>query len=442
MDPTIRFCASRDGTRLAYATVGVGSPLLHLPGFTTNIEVEWNDSEAREWIERVAARCLVVRCQRRGVGASQRDIVDLSLSAQVDDIAAVVARLDAGTVSILAAYDAAPSAIAYVVAHPERVSRLVLWAPYVRDPDRDAGAWDALAELAEHNWKLFLRTWADLCFPSGPIERKRWYADMVRESTSPEVVIAYLRFMRDVEIGSLLPRVRVPTMIFHRSGDRYVLPALGRAVAAGLPDATFVPLPGDIGIPVLGDASFLDRMFEFLDLRDRTPAEPSVETRGLRTVLFTDLVGHTAMMQRLGDEQGRAVLREHERITRDLLKEHGGTAVKTMGDGVMAWFASVTRAVDCAIALQRAIGAHEGEPLQVRVGLNAGEPIEEDGDLFGSTVIMASRLAAKASAGEILVPEPLLHLLSGKQYAYVDRGETVLKGFEHPMRLYAVRWRE
>jgi class 3 adenylate cyclase len=163
---------------------------------------------------------------------------------------------------------------------------------------------------------------------------------------------------------------------------------------------------------------------------------------GFRTVLFTDLVGHTEMMRRLGDDRGRAVLREHERITRDLLKQHGGAEVKTMGDGFMASFASVTKAMDCAIALQRAFAAHEGEPLQVRVGLNAGEPIEEDGDLFGSTVIMASRIAAQAGAGEILIPEPLRHLLSGKSYIYRDRGETMLKGFEDAVRLYEVRWRD
>jgi class 3 adenylate cyclase len=175
---------------------------------------------------------------------------------------------------------------------------------------------------------------------------------------------------------------------------------------------------------------------------DRAPTTdaPSAARGGLRTILFTDLVGHTEMMRRLGDERGREVLREHERITRDLLKEYGGAEVKTMGDGFMASFGSVTKAMDCAISLQRAFAAHEGEPLAVRVGLNAGEPIEEDGDLFGSTVIMASRIAAKAAAGEILIPEPLRHLLSGKSYVYADRGETMLKGFEDAVRLYEVRW--
>jgi len=160
-------------------------------------------------------------------------------------------------------------------------------------------------------------------------------------------------------------------------------------------------------------------------------------------VLFTDIVGHTEMMQRLGDARGRDVLREHERITRDLLKQHGGAEVKTMGDGFLASFGSVTAAMECAIALQRAFAVHTEsmpEPLHVRVGLNAGEPIEEDGDLFGATVILASRIAAKAGAGEILVPDTVRGLLSGKGFMFGDRGEFVPKGFDEGVRLWDVRW--
>jgi class 3 adenylate cyclase len=165
----------------------------------------------------------------------------------------------------------------------------------------------------------------------------------------------------------------------------------------------------------------------------------------VQTVLFTDIVGHTEMMQRLGDTKGRDVLREHERITRETLKAHGGTEVKTMGDGFMASFGSVTSAMECAIALQRAFAEHTEsmpEPLHVRVGLNAGEPIEEDGDLFGAMVILASRIAAKAGAGEILIPEPVCHLLSGKTFTFSDRGEYEMKGFDDAVRLYEVRWQE
>jgi class 3 adenylate cyclase len=151
------------------------------------------------------------------------------------------------------------------------------------------------------------------------------------------------------------------------------------------------------------------------------------------------------MMQRVGDERGRAVLREHERITRDLLREHGGDEVKTMGDGFLACFDSVAQATECAIDLQRGIEArNEGaaERLDVRVGLNAGEPVEDDGDLFGSAVILASRIAHRAAAGEILVPETVRGLLSGKGFLFADRGMFEPKGFEDAVRLYEVRWRQ
>ena len=112
----------------------------------------------------------------------------------------------------------------------------------------------------------------------------------------------------------------------------------------------------------------------------------------------------------------------------------------------MASFVSVTAALDCAIHLQRAIADYNAaapEPLLVRVGLNAGrEPIQESGDLFGSMVIMASRIASQARGGEILIPEPVRHLLSGKDYVYADRGEFLPKGFEDRVCLYEVRWRE
>jgi class 3 adenylate cyclase len=160
------------------------------------------------------------------------------------------------------------------------------------------------------------------------------------------------------------------------------------------------------------------------------------------------------MMQRLGDEKGREVLREYERMTREVLKAHGGTEVKTMGDGFLASFGSVTKAVECAVALQKAFDEHNTgvdqgaassaptEALSVRVGLNAGEPIEEDGDLFGSTVILAARIAAAAQGGEVLASMAVRELCAGKGFAFADRGEQAMRGFEDPVRVFEVSWRD
>src|SRR3972149_1937961 len=168
------------------------------------------------------------------------------------------------------------------------------------------------------------------------------------------------------------------------------------------------------------------------------------------------------MTQRLGDAKAREVMREHERITRDCLREHGGAEVKTMGEGFMASFGSATKALECAVAMQRAFAERnavrrggsrtaptgvEPEPIRVRIGLNAGEPIAGDdpagrGDLFGTAVIRAARIAAMAQGGEILVANVVRELAEGKGFMFGDRGEVALRGFGDPVRVFEVRWRE
>jgi class 3 adenylate cyclase len=256
--------------------------------------------------------------------------------------------------------------------------------------------------------------------------------------------------------------------VLHRIADPAIPFSAGQKLAAEIPNCRFVPLAGKGHLFCLGDYSdILHAVDEFLgDRHDAARASTAVSlasrpARGssVRTVLFTDLVGHTAMMQRLGDARGREVLREHERITRETLRAHGGTEIKTDGDSFMVSFGSVTSAVECAVALQRRFSAWNderadpdkdgpegaslrGAVLDVRMGLNAGEPIEEDGDLFGATVILASRIKEQAGAGEILIPETVRGLLSGKGFIFSDRGEFLPKGFEDGVRLFEVRWRE
>jgi class 3 adenylate cyclase len=185
---------------------------------------------------------------------------------------------------------------------------------------------------------------------------------------------------------------------------------------------------------------------EFIGVGAKPQAE---QLSAFRTILFTDVEGSTALTDRLGDTKARDLLREHERITREALKAHGGSEVKTMGDGFMASFSSATKALECAIAIQQAFAERNksaDEPIKVRIGLNAGEPIAEDdpggrGDLFGTAVNMAARIAAKAEGGEILASNVVRELVAGKEFLFADRGETELRGFEDPVRLYELRWK-
>jgi class 3 adenylate cyclase len=329
-------------------------------------------------------------------------------------------------------------ALAYAARHPERLIALFLNLGVAKGVSRENPDYQRALTIARMDWEAAKRLlggtgtgWQFNATVAG-------LAEMLGLSSTQEAYIRWHEAVPDWDATEVARQVTTPTLISHmRGGAGWLSPwEDSRKLATMLPDAQFVDLTTE--------SDYFQIAVEFLaGLARREQPPTSAAVPGLRTLLFTDIVGHTDMMQRLGDAMGRDVLREHERITRETLKAHGGTEVKTMGDGFMASFGSVAQAMECAIALQRAFAARNdagGEPLSVRVGLNAGEPIEEDGDLFGATVIMASRVCGQAGAGEILIPEPVRHLLAGKPYVYADRGETMLKGFEDAVRLHEVRW--
>ena len=154
----------------------------------------------------------------------------------------------------------------------------------------------------------------------------------------------------------------------------------------------------------------------------------------------------TALRQRLGDAQAQEVLRTHNTIVRDALSPQSGREIKHTGDGIMASFPSASGALECAIAIQRGVAAHTEQepetPLRVYIGLNAGEPIVEERDLFGTSVDLAKRICDQAEPGQILASLVVRELAAGKDFLFSDRGETALRGFEDPVRLFEVRWRE
>jgi class 3 adenylate cyclase len=421
-------------------------PVVNVDGWMIGHELCWEQPRFRESYALFGERRSIMY-DRRGVGSSQRDVAEISLANQVADLAALVDHLDMGRFFMYGGAEGAVVSAAYAASHPDRVAGMLLNELYAEPGQlNNLEGYRSIQRLVRENWPMALRLLGVFAFPNGPTSMQRWMSDMVRRAVSSETAHKYFEYQKEASCAELLPLVTAPALVtaYRRSE---VVPLNSVRVAAGmLPNAKFVAVDGafilqdDDAINTYGRLA-RDFFSQFEQSEAESPREAQSPASAFRTILFTDLVGHTEMMQRLGDDVGRRVLREHERITRDILKNHGGAEVKTMGDGFMASFGSVTKAVDCAIALQRAFAEHDGEPLHVRIGLNAGEPVEEDGDLFGSTVILASRVAAKAGAGEILIPEPVRHLLSGKSYVYADRGETALKGFEDAVRLFEVHWR-
>jgi len=472
MEPRIQYAKTSDGVSIAFWTLGEGVvPLVHMPvlGYS-HVQLEWQVPEWRLWYERLAEKRKLIRYDGRGSGLSERRVTDFSLDAQVLDLEAVVDRLGLEGFALMGAFTTGPAAIAYAVRHPERVSHLALWCSFARGSDyvRSSPEIQALRALRDQDWHMYTEILSHVGFGWSSGEEARRFAAFLRECITPEAFRAAITAVDQVDVTALLPEVKVPTLVLHRRQVPYPVVDLARDLAARIPDARLVVLEGTTVAPWPDMEAVLAAIDDFLGEGEPSAAAPQPQAPALgtfRTVLFTDIVGHTEMMSRLGDERGRAVLREHERITREVLKAHDGAEVKTMGDGFLASFGSVTKAVECAIALQRAFAernaggsarseALEGspersegraeapEPIRIRIGLNAGEPIEEEGDLFGATVILAARIAAQAQGGEILASLAVRELCAGKGFLFADTGEVTLKGFEEPVRLFAVGWRE
>lgn len=174
----------------------------------------------------------------------------------------------------------------------------------------------------------------------------------------------------------------------------------------------------------------------FLDSPDPEP-DP-----GLRAIMFTDLEGSTDVSTRMGDDAAMSLVRTHNTIVRECLVGEAGREVKHTGDGILASFSSVTRAVECAMAIQRRFAEQpdDGHPTRVRIGMSAGEPVTENQDLFGASVNLAARICAHAAPDHILVSSSIRDLAIGKPYRFVDQGPIALKGFDEPIRLYEVGW--
>jgi DNA-binding NarL/FixJ family response regulator len=216
-------------------------------------------------MERIGEGRRLVCCGRRGVGASQRDVTNISLEAQVSDLHAITTRLELDHFDMFASYEAASIAVTYADTYPGRISRLVLWAPIVKGSEAATPqVMSTLADFMRTNWTFARRAWADLCFPSDKGGRGRWFADLVNESIDPDMAAAYMEFVRDLDVKRTLARVSIPVLVFTRSRIQYLPAEAARGVAAALPNARFVSLDSDNGHPPLGDISYVDSIAAFL----------------------------------------------------------------------------------------------------------------------------------------------------------------------------------
>lgn len=273
----IRYCTTSDGVRLAYATVGSGPPLVKASNWLTHLDLEWSSPLWRHWWSALSLHHRVLRYDERGNGMSQRDVGDVSLDTWVRDLETVVDAAGFERFPLLGISRGGPIAIAYAVKHPERVTHLVLYGAFAAgrilcgSPEQIEER-RALISLTRLGWGLnnpaFRRVFTARFVPEGTAEHERWFDELQRISTSPEHAALLMERADNVDVRPLLPKVQTPTLVAHCDHDGAVLADRGREIAAAIPNARYVSLPGRNHLMLEDEPAwtmFLEELGLFLD---------------------------------------------------------------------------------------------------------------------------------------------------------------------------------
>lgn len=427
--------ARSGGVAVAYQVVGDGPKDLVFVTFLSNLMSVWQRSTWRRFFERLTADTRLTVLNPRGMGLSDRPR-NLTLEGWMDDIRAVLDVEGLERASLFGSADSANACLLLAATYPERVERLIVFGPYarvIRSPEYPIGK----PEHEQVGGLQFVRDhWGDREYLLDQARRVNpqwaeddeylgWYVWNQRLSVSPSVAADFLRMRNATDITDVLGSVRVPTLVIHRAATR----AQAEYVAERIPTATRVEVPGIGRDPT--DEAVADAALDFI----RGEASRIVPDTVLTTMLFTDLVDSTARATELGDRRWRGVLKTHYTDVRREIARYRGVVVDTAGDGFFCRFDGPARAIACAREILAQAPRHG---VHVRAGIHTGECEIVDGKPVGLSVVIAARVAAKASAAELLVTQTVKDLVAGSGLAFEPRGEFDLKGVPGSWQLHAV----
>ena len=275
MELELRFCTSADGRRIAYGTLGAGPPLVNVWPWGGMMDADFAQPGVRAYLEGLARGRLAVSFDRRGCGASQREVDDLSMEAQVADLVAVVDHLGLEQFDMIGGAEGAALIVAYAAKYPQRVRRLILPGPFARGQDLGS-AQAVLINLIRDSWTLARQALAQVMFPSGPMEAQRYFARTLLDGMSPETAIRYIEYHYTLDVRDVLRHIQAPTLVVHRREDRAVPISVGQAVAALIPNARFVALDGDTVHPASGGAADVLRLVDAFLEQDQPSTDAAV----------------------------------------------------------------------------------------------------------------------------------------------------------------------
>jgi class 3 adenylate cyclase len=395
--------------------------------------------------ERLSRLGRLICFDHRGTGLSDRvrGYRLPTIEERVDDLRAVLDATGSERAVLVALADGGPLGCMFAGAHPAQTVGLALCNTRPRTAWSPDYPWGMREDEFERQMVDIDRGWGTRSmaeasardFPAEGMsfeDRVDWVVGYMRASAGPGDAAAAFRMFYESDVRHVLGTIRVPTLVLSRGGDRQ-LEDEGRAFARLIPGARHETMPGTANYVVAEHSTaYLEAIERFVgDLREEEAQLESI----LATVLFTDIVGSTAIQADLGDVRWQALVQEHHRLVRGCLARYRGRELDTAGDGFFAAFDGPVRAIRCAEAIREAIA---GLGIAVRAGLHTGECRTIDGKVGGLAVSIGARVTSLAGPSEVLVSQTVRDLVAGSGLSFDDRGEHELKGVPGTWRVYSV----
>ena len=423
--PETRY-VTNDGASIAYQVFGEGPDLVLIEGFTTNVEVQWEHPAIARFLRRLGSFCRVAVLDKRGAGLSERLGPGEAppLEQRADDVRAVMDAAGMERATVFGSSEGGSLSVLMAAAHPDRVERLVLHGTWARHPWIEGPSGRRLA-FVEDTWGTG-RVFAALAETmAATASGRRFLARLERQSATPRTARRLVELMSHIDVTPVLRSVAVPTMVIHRIDDSVYGIEPARQLAAGIPEARMLELPGRDHFVFSGDTGPLLAAVEDFVVGGGRPAAPPPSDRFLATVLFADIVGSTAAAAEIGDATFRRLLDTFEATTRRCVRAQRGDVVGFAGDGVVAVFDGPGRAVRAACDLRRELAPLGAE---IRAGVHTAELERRGEDITGIGVHIAARLATLAEPGSVWVSRTVTDLVAGCGLAFEPLGEHELPG--------------
>jgi class 3 adenylate cyclase len=427
---------------IAYQVVGeagAGPDFVYVAGWFSNVDLIWEQPDIAPFLRRLAKSGRVILFDRRGTGLSDAIAAgSAQLETMMDDIRMTMDAAGSERAILIGVTMGAALACIFAATHPERTLGLALIHGQARSAWAPDYPWGETPEFHREETDRIDAGW-------GTGEFERWfvrgtpYADdetfiaktarYLRHGMTPRAAAMQNEMWIETDVREVLGAVHVPALVIER--ERH--PDVTSDLADRLPLAEIVRIPGQSRLPwVPGDEAAAEAIERFA----RTLLEHEVELdRTLATVMFTDIVGSTAMAAAVGDRAWRGQREAHDRAVRANIARYRGREVKTLGDGFLATFDGPTRAVRCALDIVAAVASLG---MEVRAGLHTGEVEIERDDVSGIGVVIAARVGALAGPNEVLVSQTVKDLVAGSPLAFEDAGDVELKGVPDRWRLFRV----